>query len=120
MWDKIDAGDYDIAQGGWGPYYNEPSAFLQLFDPDNGYFNSAKTGWTNEESKQYKELLEKAKNIVDDKRKGRDLSGGGKSGCRKCIDCADLPGGITDLCEKLCEKLFCNDKWNSGFFTGID
>lgn len=69
MWDKIDAGDYDIAQGGWGPYYNEPSAFFQLFDPDNGYFNSAKTGWTNEESKQYKELLEKAKNIVDDKEK---------------------------------------------------
>ena len=46
--------DYDIAQGGWGPYYNEPSAFLQLFDPDNGYFNSAKTGWTNEESNSIK------------------------------------------------------------------
>ena len=30
MWDKIDAGDYDIAQGGWGPYYNEPSAFFSF------------------------------------------------------------------------------------------
>ena len=45
MWDKIDAGDYDIACGGWGPYYNEPSALLQLFEPVNGYFKADKTGW---------------------------------------------------------------------------
>ena len=57
MWDKIDAGDYDIATGGWGPYYNEPSALLQLFDPDNGYFNAEKTGWSGEDPKKYQELL---------------------------------------------------------------
>lgn len=69
MWDKIDAGDYDIACGGWGPYYNEPSAVLTLFDPDNGYFNAEKTGWDNEDSKKFKELCESAKFVVDDKEK---------------------------------------------------
>ena len=69
MWDKIDAGDYDIACGGWGPYYNEPSAVLTLFDPDNGYFNAEKTGWENEDSKKFKELCESAKFVVDDKEK---------------------------------------------------
>ena len=69
MWDKIDAGDYDIAQAGWGPYYNEPSAFFQLFEPDNGYFNADKTGWNNEDSKRFKELLEQAKYVVDEQEK---------------------------------------------------
>lgn len=65
MWDKIDAGDYDLASGGWGPYYNEPSGILSLFDPQNGYFNAKKTGWNNEDSKKYHELLEKAKITTD-------------------------------------------------------
>lgn len=69
MWDKIDAGDYDIACGGWGPYYNEPSALLQLFEPVNGYFNADKTGWNNEDSKKFTELLNQAKDVVDDKEK---------------------------------------------------
>lgn len=65
MWDKIGEGDYELAMGGWGPYYNEPSGILSLFDPDQGYFNSKKTGWDNEDSKKYKELLEKAKVTTD-------------------------------------------------------
>lgn len=69
MWDKIDAGDYDIACGGWGPYYNEPSALLQLFEPVNGYFNADKTGWNNEDSQKFTELLNQAKDVVDDKEK---------------------------------------------------
>lgn len=69
MWDKIDAGDYDIACGGWGPYYNEPSALLQLFEPVNGYFNADKTGWNNEDSQKFTELLNHAKDVVDDKEK---------------------------------------------------
>lgn len=69
MWDKIDAGDYDIASGGWGPYYNEPSALLQLFDPTNGYFNAEKTGWSGEDPQKFQELLNKAKDIVDDQEK---------------------------------------------------
>lgn len=66
MWEKIDAGDYDLASGGWGPYYNEPSGILSLFEPESGYFNAKKTGWDNEDSKQFKELLDKAKNITDE------------------------------------------------------
>ncbi|GLG91169.1 peptide ABC transporter substrate-binding protein [Sellimonas catena] len=69
MWDKIDAGDYDIACGGWGPYYNEPSALLQPFEPVNGYFNADKTGWNNEDSQKFTELLNQAKDVVDDKEK---------------------------------------------------
>lgn len=71
MWEKIDAGDYEIASGGWGPYYNEPSALLSLFEPVNGYLNAEKTGWTSEESKEYSALCDKAKNIVDDKEKAQ-------------------------------------------------
>lgn len=68
MWEKIDAGDYDMASGGWGPYYNEPSGLLSLFDPDTGYFNAEKTGWKNEDSAKYKELLEEAKVTTDEQR----------------------------------------------------
>ena len=71
MWDRIDAGDYDIACGGWGPYYNEPSAILTLFDPVNGYFNADKTGWKGEDADKYKALCDEAKNIVDDKEKAQ-------------------------------------------------
>lgn len=67
MWDKIDAGDYDIACGGWGPYYNEPSAILTLFDPVNGYFNADKTGWVGEDADKFHELYEQAKTIADEK-----------------------------------------------------
>ena len=48
-----------------GPYYNEPSAILSLFDPESGHYNSKKTGWKDEDSKKYKELLEKAKVTTD-------------------------------------------------------
>lgn len=68
MWEKIDAGEYDMASGGWGPYYNEPSGILSLFDPDTGYFNAEKTGWKNEDSAKYKELLEEAKVTTDEQR----------------------------------------------------
>lgn len=65
MWDRIDAGDYDIAVGGWGPYYNEPSAILTLFDPENGYFNAQKTGWVGEDADKFHELYIKATTIPD-------------------------------------------------------
>lgn len=65
MWEKIDAGDYDMASAGWGPYYNEPSGILSLFEPERGNFNAEKTGWNNEDSKKFKALLEEAKNETD-------------------------------------------------------
>lgn len=67
MWDRIDAGDFDIAVGGWGPYYNEPSAILTLFHPDNGYFNADKIGWYDKSADQFKALCEKAVTVTDQK-----------------------------------------------------
>ncbi|QYE96863.1 peptide ABC transporter substrate-binding protein [Paraclostridium sordellii] len=68
MWEKIDAGDYDMASAGWGPYYSEPSAILSLFNPENGNFNAEKTGWNNEDSKKYKALLDEAKTTIDEQK----------------------------------------------------
>ena len=119
MWDKIDAGDYDIAQGGWDRITMSRVHFFSFLIQIMVISTLQKQDGQMKSPNSIKNCLKKLK-ISLTTRKGRDLSGGGKSGCRKCIDCADLPGGITDLCEKLCEKLFCNDKWNSGFFTGID
>ena len=66
MWDKVNAGDYDISTAGWGPYYNDPMALLELYDPVDGYFNAIKSGWTGPEADKYKELLDKAKVTVDE------------------------------------------------------
>lgn len=60
MWDKVDAGDYDICTAGWGPYYNDPNALLEIYEPNDGYFNSAKSGWTGPDADKFSELLEQA------------------------------------------------------------
>lgn len=71
MWDRVDAGDYDIATAGWGPYYNEPSAIFGLFEPENGYFNADKTGWNDEDSKKFSELLASVENVTDPQEKAQ-------------------------------------------------
>ncbi|TCU77387.1 peptide/nickel transport system substrate-binding protein/oligopeptide transport system substrate-binding protein [Tissierella praeacuta] len=65
MWDRVDAGDYDICTAGWGPYYNDPNALLELYDPVNGYFNTAKSGWDGPDAHRFVEILEKASNTPD-------------------------------------------------------
>ncbi|SHE46967.1 oligopeptide transport system substrate-binding protein [Tissierella praeacuta DSM 18095] len=65
MWDRVDAGDYDICTAGWGPYYNDPNALLELYDPVNGYFNTAKSGWDGPDADRFVEILEKASNTPD-------------------------------------------------------
>ena len=69
MWDKIDSGDFDIALGGWVPEYNEPTVYLQIFEPEEGYFNADKIGWKSEDAVRYADLLERAKDVVDPKEK---------------------------------------------------
>ena len=69
MWDKIDEGDYDIATSGWGPYYNDPNAFLSLYEPKNGYFNSPKSGWIGEDADEFASLLEQAADTVDEQQR---------------------------------------------------
>lgn len=65
MWDRVDAGDYDICTAGWGPYYNDPNALLELYDPVNGYFNTDKSGWDGPDADRFVEILEKASNTPD-------------------------------------------------------
>ncbi len=65
MWDKVAAGDYDISSAGWGPYYNDPNALLQTYDPVDGYFNSSKSGWEGEDAQKYSEILKQAANSSD-------------------------------------------------------
>lgn len=69
MWDRVDAGDYDIATAGWGPYYNDPSGLLSIYHPVNGYFNAEKTGWAGEDADKFGQLLDQAADEPDmDKR----------------------------------------------------
>ena len=56
---KTSEGDYDIVLAGWGPDYNDPMTFLDLWISNSGQNN---TGWKN---KEYDELIRKAKNEID-------------------------------------------------------
>jgi ABC-type oligopeptide transport system substrate-binding subunit len=65
MWDRVDAGEYDIATAGWGPYYNDPNGLLSIYHPVNGYFNSDKTGWVGEDADRFGQLLDQAADEPD-------------------------------------------------------
>ena len=67
MWDKVNAGDYDIAVASFGSYYNEPSGLLGLFDKDNGFFNATKIGWEGKDAENYQALLKEAQNMTETK-----------------------------------------------------
>ncbi len=60
MWDKVNEGDYDIATAGWGPYYNDPNALLEIYDPVKGFYNSSKSGWTGPDAEKFSQLLVQA------------------------------------------------------------
>lgn len=71
MWDKVEEGDYDICTAGWGPYYNDPNALLEIYDPIDGHFDSSKSGWTGSDADKYHELLEKASMSTDNKERAK-------------------------------------------------
>ncbi len=73
MWDKVEAGDYDICTSGWGPYYNDPNALLEIYSPKDGYFDSSRSGWTGTDAEKFDELLEKASNSFDNKKRAELL-----------------------------------------------
>lgn len=73
MWDKVDEGDYDICTAGWGPYYNDPNALLAIYEPENGYFNSTRSGWTGEKAEEYSELLKQAALTPDNQERAEIL-----------------------------------------------
>ncbi|MEG1802239.1 MAG: peptide ABC transporter substrate-binding protein [Lachnospiraceae bacterium] len=65
MWEKVEAGDYEIATCGWGPYFNDPYGLLSIYDPEIGYFNSSKTGWTDADSKAFRKALVESTECAD-------------------------------------------------------
>ena len=54
--ERMDNKDYDIVLAGWGPDYNDPMTFLDLWVTDGG---NNHTGWSNAE---YDALIEEANN----------------------------------------------------------
>ena len=61
--ERVDNLNYEIARAGWIGDYNDPMTFLSLWETGNG---NNDTGWSNE---RYDELLEKARNESDSKKR---------------------------------------------------
>lgn len=57
----MNAGDYDLVFAGWGPDYNDPMTYADLWVTGGGHNN---TNWTNPE---YDKLIAFAKTATDDK-----------------------------------------------------
>lgn len=66
MYDLIDSGDYQIAQGGWTADYNDPSNFLDNYHYEKGYYGEAKIHWADDKAKEYAKLVDDAKATNDD------------------------------------------------------
>ena len=53
-YDLIDAGDFEMAFGGWSvDSGTEPMRFLKLFEYKDGYYGGTKLGWTNDKAEEY-------------------------------------------------------------------
>lgn len=59
--DRMTNKDFDIVFGGWGPDYNDPMTFLDLFETGNG------NNHTSYSNPAYDELLEKVRTTADAK-----------------------------------------------------
>ncbi|MEG0894311.1 MAG: peptide ABC transporter substrate-binding protein [Oscillospiraceae bacterium] len=69
MWDRVDAGDYDVATAGWTPDYNDPYGLLSIYHPVNGYFSAKATNWKGEDADKFAKLLDDSELETDpDKR----------------------------------------------------
>ncbi len=66
MYDLIDAGDYQIAQGGWTADYDDPSNFLDNYHYEDGYYGESKIHWADDKAKEYAKLVDDAKASTDD------------------------------------------------------
>lgn len=65
-YDLIDAGDYEMAFGGWSvDSGTEPMRLLKLFDAANGYYNSEKIHWTGEKADEYSEYAVEMQETFD-------------------------------------------------------
>lgn len=66
MYDNIEAGNYQVAQGGWTADFNDPSNFFDLFHKDKGYYGFDKIKWDGPAADKYAELIDKVNTQTDD------------------------------------------------------
>lgn len=65
-YDLIDAGDYEMAFGGWNvDSGTEPMRMLKLFEKENGYYGESKLHWTGEKADEYAEYAVEMQQIFD-------------------------------------------------------
>ncbi|WEG11926.1 peptide ABC transporter substrate-binding protein [Pullulanibacillus sp. KACC 23026] len=67
MLDKESSMKYDIVTAGWGPDYQDPMTFLDMFTTGNG---NNQMGYSN---KQYDALIKDAQNTTDLKKRDQDM-----------------------------------------------
>lgn len=71
MYDLIDSGDYQIAQGGWTGDYDDPSNFIDTYDPKTGYYGYDKVKWSGEKADRFTELVAKANSTFDQEERAK-------------------------------------------------
>lgn len=65
-YDLIDAGDYQMAFGGWSiDSGTEPWRFFRLFEMNDGYYGKDKVAWTNEAAQEYSTYAVEMQQIYD-------------------------------------------------------
>ncbi len=68
-YDLIDAGDYEMAFGGWGiDSGTEPWRFFRIFEPTAGYYGEPKLHWTGEGADAYSAYAIEMQEIFDNER----------------------------------------------------
>lgn len=65
-YDLIDAGNYQMAFGGWSiDSGTEPWRFLRLFEMNDGYYGKDKVAWTGEKAEEYSKYAVEMQQIYD-------------------------------------------------------
>lgn len=73
MYDLVKSGDYEIAQCGWSVDTSlEPSEFLKIFEPKDGYYNVEKLHWVSDKTDRYSELVELMLNEKDMEKQAKE------------------------------------------------
>jgi oligopeptide transport system substrate-binding protein len=68
-YNKVQQGDYEVAEAGWVGDYNDPQTFLSLIETSAGVFNYAR--YSNPE---YDRLMAEAKVMLDLKRRAQVMA----------------------------------------------
>lgn len=71
--ERIENNNFDMAWLGWEAEFNDPVAFMGLFDPKDGYFDKNSIGWNDESAEIYSEKLEESIYVSDPNEKSHTL-----------------------------------------------